>query len=121
METLIVSIFIVGFYVTESFGRAQPSALVYRHQELHVYDGNFKPELYQHLSVTTITTFSVVDRFDCVFKCVEEPNCYSLNMAAFPDSKRLYLCELLATDKYRATASDLQENSTFHHFSPLVS
>jgi len=27
----------------------------------------------------------------------------------------------LATDKYRANESDLQENATFHHFSPLVS
>ncbi|KAL9951900.1 hypothetical protein ACROYT_G044643 [Oculina patagonica] len=54
----------------------------------------------------------VADQFDCAFLCVGEPKCFSFNVAAYPDSKGLYLCELLATDKYRATA-------TFHHYSPL--
>ena len=41
-------------------------------------------------------------------------------MAAYPDSKGLYLCELLATDKYRETKK-FHANATFHHFSPWVS
>ena len=62
-----------------------------------------------------------MDTFDCVFKCMSETTYYSFNFAAYRDSNGLYLCELLATDKYRASESDLQENGTFHHVSPLVS
>ena len=62
----------------------------------------------------------VEDQFDCTFVCVAEPKCYSFNMAAYPDSKGFYLCELLATDKYRETKK-FHANATFHHFSPWVS
>ena len=41
------------------------------------------------------------DKLDCTFLCVIEPKCYSFNIAVYPDSKGLYLLELLATDKYR--------------------
>ena len=61
----------------------------------------------------------VEDQLDCAFHCVAEPKCYSFNMAAYPDSKGLYLCELLATDKYRETKT-FHANATFHHYSPWV-
>ena len=48
-------------------------------------------------------------------------NVLFVNFAAYGDSNGLYVCELLATDKYRTSESDLQENGTFHHFSPLAS
>lgn len=118
---LIVLIFIGVFHVSEIIASSQPSTLIYRHQNLQAYDGNFKPERNHYLSGTTITSTFTVDTFDCVFKCLSETKCYSFNMAAFADSGGLHLCELLATDKYRAAKSDLQENSTFHHYSPLVS
>ncbi|KAL9979540.1 hypothetical protein ACROYT_G017216 [Oculina patagonica] len=41
-------------------------------------------------------------------------------MAAYPDSKGILLCELLATDKYRATKK-FHANATFHHYSPWSS
>ena len=61
----------------------------------------------------------VADQLDCTFLCVGEPKCYSFNMAAYPDSKGLYLCELLVTDKYRATEK-FHANATFHYHSPSV-
>ena len=61
----------------------------------------------------------VRDQFDCTFLCVAEPKCYSFNMAAYHDSKGLYLCELLATDKYRETKK-FHSNATFHRYSPPV-
>ena len=61
----------------------------------------------------------VEDQFDCTFLCVAEPKCYSFNMAAYPDSKGLYLCELLATDKYRESKK-FHANATSHHYSPPV-
>ena len=62
----------------------------------------------------------VEDQFDCTSLCLAEPKCYSFNMVAYPDSKGLYLCELLATDKYRET-DNFYSNATFHHYSPWVS
>ena len=61
----------------------------------------------------------VKDKLDCGFLCVREPNCYSFNMAAYPDSKGVYLCELMATDKYRETEK-FNANATFHHYRALV-
>ncbi|XP_022808724.1 neurexin-4-like [Stylophora pistillata] len=57
----------------------------------------------------------VIDRLHCTFLCVGERKCYSFNIAAHPDSTGLYLCELLATDKYRETKM-FQANGTFHHY-----
>ena len=79
--------------------------------------GDFKRNPFHYLWVKNITWSMVVDQLDCTFLCVGEPNCYSFNMAAYPDSKGLYRCELLPTDKYRATKN---ANATFHHYSPWV-
>lgn len=111
----------VIFLVSQAFGLSQPSTLIFRHQGFDSYQGSFKPDLFHHLSTTTIARSYVMDTFDCVFKCMTETTCYSFNFAAYRDLSGLYLCELLANDKYRASEGDLQENGTFHHFSPLVS
>lgn len=111
----------VIFLVSQAFGLSQPSTLIFRHQGFDSYQGSFKPDLFHHLSTTTIARSYVMDTFDCVFKCMTETTCYSFNFAAYRDSSGLKLCELLANDKYRASEGDLQENGTFHHFSPLVS
>lgn len=118
---LVAIIFLSVFLVSQTFASSQPSTLIFRHQQFDSYQGSFKPDLFHHLSTTTIAYSYVMDTFDCVFKCMRETECYSFNFAAYRDSHGLYLCELLAIDKYRATESDLQENTTFHHFSPLVS
>ena len=118
---LVALIFTSLFLVSQTFGLSQPSTLIFRHQEFDSYQGSFKPDLFRHLSATTIAYSYVMDAFNCVFKCMTETTCYSFNFAVYRDSNDLHLCELLATDKYRATKSDLQKNDTFHHFSPLVS
>ncbi|KAL9951832.1 hypothetical protein ACROYT_G044567 [Oculina patagonica] len=72
---------------------------------------------FHYLWVQKIITSKVADQLDCTFLCVGELKCFSFNVAAYPDSKGLYLCELLATDKYRATRK-FHANATFHHYSP---
>ena len=118
---LVEVIFISLFFVSQTFGFSQPGTLIFRHQQFDHYQGSFKPDLFHHLSTTTIRYSYVLDTFDCVYKCISEAECHSFNLAAYRDSRDLYLCVLLATDKYRASESDLKENATFHHFSPLVS
>ena len=82
--------------------------------------GDFKRNPFHYLWAEKITSSMVEDQFDCTFLCVAKPKCYSLNMAAYPDPKGLYLCELLATDKYRESKT-FHSNATFHHYSPWVS
>ena len=104
----------------QTVAKFQQTAL-FRDQKRHVNVGNFKADIQHKLIVTKITSSLVADRFDCTFICVSESTCESFNIAANPDSDGLYVCELLDTDKYRATENDLQVNVAFHHFSPLVS
>ena len=93
-------------------------ASLYRDQQTSY--GNFKVTHYQHLSATVITSFLTEDDLKCPFKCAVERTCFSYNLAAHPDSNGRHLCEMLATDKYRARHK-LQPNASFHHFSPVVS
>lgn len=98
---------------------ASQQSVLYRDQQIHF--GNFKLDREKRLSVEKIASFLVKDdELACTFKCVGEQKCFSFNIAAYSDSKGLYLCEVLATDKYRAK-SMLQTNATFNHYGPLVS
>ena len=81
--------------------------------------GNFRRSQDQYLWVERIDSSMVADNLDCTFLCVGNPKCFSFNMAAYPDSRGRFLCELLSTDKYNAR-DKLRANSSFHHFSPWV-
>ena len=118
MVLSIIYVFIAIFSLSKTSAASQHSAL-YRDRQINF--GNFKRDREKYLSVEIIASFLVEDHeLDCAFKCVGETKCFSFNIAAGPDSKGIYLCELLATDKYRAI-NMLQANATFHHYSPLVS
>ena len=98
---------------------AMEKSALYRNPTGDFSVGDFKQNPFHYLWVKNIAWSMVVDQLDCTFLCVGEPRCYSFNMAAYPDSKGLYLCELLPTDKYRATKT-FHANATFHHYSPWV-
>ena len=96
----------------------QDSAL-YRNALAGFSVGDFEQNPLTYLWVNKLASSMAADQIDCTLLCVGEPKCYSFNMAASPDSKGLYLCELLATDKYRSKTK-LYANATFHHYSPKV-
>ena len=98
---------------------AMQNSALYRYPTGDVSVGKFKQNPSHYLWAEKVASSMVTDQLDCTFLCVGEPKCYSFNMAAYPDSKGLYLCELLATDKYRAT-DKFHANATFHHYSPSV-
>ena len=110
-------IFILSAHTAITFAVEQ-SAL-YRSPKGDLSSGNFKRNSFHYLWVKNITWSMVVRQLECTFLCVGEPKCYSLNTAAYPDSKGLYLCELLETDKYRETKK-FHANATFHHYSLWV-
>ena len=81
--------------------------------------GNFMAVLQKHLSTSVIASFLINDKYHCPFKCIATSECFSYNLAAYPDNG-WYICELLDTDMYRA-GTELKANVSFHHFSPVVS
>ncbi|KAL9951864.1 hypothetical protein ACROYT_G044603 [Oculina patagonica] len=104
-------------FVISQTMRAMENSALYRNPTGDFSVGEFTQNPFHYLWVQKITSSKVADQFDCTFLCVGEPKCFSFNVAAYPDSKGLYLCELLATDKYRATKK-FHANATFHHYSP---
>ncbi|XP_078363608.1 contactin-associated protein-like 2 isoform X1 [Oculina patagonica] len=112
---LLLLVFLHSAHIAMVF--AMEKSALYRNPTGDISFGNFKQNPFHYLRVENITWSMVVDQLDCAFLCVGEPKCYSFNMAAYPDSKGLCLCELLATDKYRATKK-FHANASFHHYSP---
>ena len=98
---------------------ATQNSVLYRYPTGRASFGKFKCDPFYLSWAEKLTSSMVEDKLDCTFLCVGEPKCYSFNIAVYPDSKGLYLCELLATDKYRE-AEKVHANATFHHCSPLV-
>ena len=96
------------------------NSALYRYPTCDLSSGNFKCDSFYYLWEEKLTSSMVKGQFSCAFLCVGEPRCYSFNVAEYPDSNGLYLCELLVTDKYRATGK-LFANATSHHFSPWIS
>lgn len=98
---------------------ASKQSTLYRDDE--IYFGNLKQHFEKSLSVERVASILVKDpELACIFKCISEPKCFSINVASQGDSKGLYLCELLTTDKYRAK-NMLWANASFHHYSFMVS
>ena len=112
-------VFFGHFLVCEPVCALQQASL-FRNQQSFVNHWNFIPDLFHYLSVTKITSILVKDDSDCPFECIGARKCFSLNVAAYPDSQGLYLCELLDTERYK-TRNKLQANASFHHYSPWVS
>lgn len=111
--------FLLTLYLTRSLPASPQSSLSRSRRSLVRY-GNFKPDLYKVLPATVIKNLLVQIEIDCVFHCIEEESCYSVNTGTVLTAEKIYFCELLATDKYRATEK-LQANISYHHFSPWVS
>ena len=94
---------------------------LFHHQFKIFACGNVPQDVNRRLAVTKLNSFVLDGPVDCTFRCIGEPQCLPFNLAAHPDSDHgLYQSDLLATDKYRAAAKDLQANGTFHHYSPWV-
>ena len=81
---------------------------------------NFVPHNFHYLNVSRLGTLSVSDLIDCGIWCVQNPSCYSFNLATSPDLDGKLRCELLYTDRYNSSAK-LEQSAHFHHYSLYVS
>ena len=72
-------------------------------------------EEFHYLRVSRVGTFTVYDEFDCAFKCLNNPSCFSVNVAASKGANDELWCELLSSDKYR-NSKEYYGNKSSHHF-----
>ena len=87
-------------------------------------DRRFKQRLFSkdelhYLNATRIGILTLFNPLDCLFACVRNTLCLSVNMAAPKEGDGKLWCELLSSDKYK-DAENYNENMSSHHFSTLV-
>lgn len=87
------------------------------HGTFKVYQ--FSREEFYYLNVTRVGIFTYYDLLDCIFECVRNTLCLSINVVAFAGADGKLWCELLSSDKYR-NAENFKENISWHHFSIMV-
>lgn len=80
----------------------------------------FIKDEFHFLDVPGVGRYSALDIYDCIFKCLLNPQCNSVNMAAETDAVRKLWCELLPSDIYK-NSKDYNKNMSSHHFSMQVS
>ena len=74
---------------------------------------------FHYLNAARVGLSTAYDDFDCTFKCLRNPFCLSINLAASKDANGKLWCELLSSDRYR-NSLDYRENKTSHHLFLLV-
>ena len=72
-----------------------------------------------YLDVPKVETIRAFDDFDCNFRCLNNPLCFSVNLATTKDLSGKFRCQLLSSDKY-SNAKDFMESQSWHHFSIMV-
>jgi len=72
-----------------------------------------------YLDVPKVETIRVFGDFDCNFRCLNNPLCFSVNMATTKDLSGKFWCQLLSSDKY-SHAKNFMESKSWRHFSIMV-
>ena len=80
----------------------------------------FKDHLFHDLDVPNVLAAIVETERKCLLRCVKNYQCFSANVATFPQPDGNLLCVLLSTDKYSAPER-FRTNHSFHHYSIMVS
>ncbi|CAH3111703.1 unnamed protein product, partial [Porites lobata] len=78
---------------------------------------------YHYLNATKVGTFTVHNSLGCALKCLGNPFCLSVNLAASKGADGKYWCELLSSEKY-SNPKMYEGNKSSHHLtimSPCLS
>ena len=79
----------------------------------------FLKDEFHYLNVSRVGAYTVYGVFDCTFKCLSNPSCLSLNLAASKGADGKLWCELLSSTKHRKP-EEFGGNGSSHHFSIQV-
>ena len=74
---------------------------------------------YFYLTAPKVGTFAAFDDFECIFSCMRNPSCWSINLAVAKKRDAKIWCELLSSHKHRFP-EEFRENSTSRHISIMV-
>jgi hypothetical protein len=94
-----------------AFSRSESSDVSY---------GNFYHHEDYKLSGVKINEIRVKSPVECLIRCMETNKCLSTNVNTTRDYKSLYVCELLASNKYK-NQSNFRPSKGFDHYSIAVS
>ena len=116
-----VSLFLLFLYslkVPWTKAHIQQANAIKRSRDL-VY-ANFLQNEFHSLNVSKIASTLEETYIDCCFACVNNPFCFSVNVAVSTDINKKLQCDLLASNKYNSSEK-FQKSSEFHHYSIYVS
>ena len=79
----------------------------------------YSKDEFHYLNVPKVGALTAYDDFACSFECLNNPLCFSVNLAASKGADGKLWCELLSSDKY-SNAKEYKENKSSHHFFIMV-
>ena len=79
----------------------------------------FSQDDYHYLNVPVVGSFTVDNAFDCTLKCLRNPCCFSVNLAAYRGANGKIWCELLSSEKH-SNPEKYKRNQTSHHLSTIL-
>ncbi|CAH3111530.1 unnamed protein product, partial [Porites lobata] len=79
----------------------------------------FTQDDYHYLNVPVVGSFTVDNAFDCTLKCLRNPCCFSVNLAAYRGANGKIWCELLSSEKH-SNPEKYKRNQTSHHLSTIL-
>lgn len=90
----------------------------------NILQQSFRQRLYlrsdfHYLNVPNVGTIMAHDDFACTFTCLNNPLCFSVNLASSKGTNGKLWCELLSSDKYN-NSEEYKGNMSAHHYSVLV-
>ena len=74
---------------------------------------------YFYLTAPKVGTFAAFDNFECIFSCLRNPSCWSINLAVTKKLDAKIWCKLLSSHKHRFP-EEFRENRTSHHIFIMV-
>ena len=74
---------------------------------------------YHYLNATKVGTFTVHNSLGCPLKCLGNPFCLSVNLAASKGADGKFWCELLSSEKY-SNPKMYEGNKSSHHLTIMV-
>ena len=80
----------------------------------------FVKDDHHYLNVPRVGTYAVYDTLDCALRCLSNPSCFSINLAASKGADGKLWCELLSSEK-NSNPGEYKRNQSSHHFSIKVS
>jgi len=71
---------------------------------------------FHYLNAARLASTTAYSDFDCTFKCLRNPFCQSINLAASKDTNGKLWCELLSSDRYKNSLDYKESKISHHHF-----